>query len=510
MKRSLGTLTLLLVAGAVFAQAPFTIVRPANDSKVREGVKVLLPKGCIPDAGYIGIFLDGKFIEATMPTLKGKYYEYIIDTKGRSIEDGTHKLEVVLYVDYKDQPRIVERSSVDIKVANKANINVPNSGIKLRYGFYSGKQWIYGMTQKVTMDTISESENKKGGKAAELPLDEEKVRLLYAVDNAYGDGSGLIRMQALPTKGKDYAYLTINAQEGVKKYNDYDMAPVYMRVTSTGKEIFGAVPPYFPLSGTTGDTNLLDLFAAFPLPMLPTKSIRPGDSWPAKFQNGKLDLEKVFEQTSLVKSFDARGEFIGVEWEMGHPCAKIENSIAVAELSDQDKKDLKGGASQAGEKVSLKETIWFALDTKQVLKVIRDQTIETKVDGGGLGFGGGAPGGPSGGFPGAGYPGAGRPGAAGGGATAGNEKSHQPLVDISRSEPSTPLNQRGGRRGGGFPGAGAPGAGAPAGGFPGAGFPGAGRPGQGGFGGPGFGGAATQPQAQFVRIRIQRVFTLEQ
>ena len=106
MKRSLVILVFMAAIGAALAQAPFTIVRPADGSKVREKVHVLIPKNSIPQGGYIGIFLNGKFLEAVTPPLAGKYYDYVLDTKGRQIADGKVNLEAVLFVDYNKDGRL--------------------------------------------------------------------------------------------------------------------------------------------------------------------------------------------------------------------------------------------------------------------------------------------------------------------------------------------------------------------------------------------------------------------
>jgi len=129
MKRWIGSLVLSGLASAVMAQAPFTIVRPADGSRVREKIHVLIPKGSIPSGGYVGVFLNGHLIEAVVPPLVGKYYEYVLDTKGRGIADTlpgkTDKLELVLYADSDEKSRIVDRSSVDVKIGNEANIASP-------------------------------------------------------------------------------------------------------------------------------------------------------------------------------------------------------------------------------------------------------------------------------------------------------------------------------------------------------------------------------------------------
>lgn len=476
------------MAVGAFAQANFTIVRPVDNSRVREKVKILFPKGSIPAGGYVGIFLNGQLIDAVVPPVSGKYQQYILDTKGRGLEDTPAgkpaRLEAKLFVNYNDQPRIVRTSSIDLNIANTASIKVPNSGFKLRYNFKPGTELVYQMTQRVAMDTISESQNKLGGKPAELPLDVEQVRMKYAVDNAYANGDGLVRMQAMPEKGKTYAILTTSDSEEPKKYTDAEMSAIYMRLSPTGKEVFGSIPSFWEIEGTNSNGVRTNLFAAFPLPSLPVKPVRPGDSWSTKFQDGKINLEKLYGQTSVISSIGpARGEFVGVEWEMGHPCAKIKNSIAEGQMSDADKRMLKQGAQIAGNKLKVDETVWFALDTRQVVKILRDTTLETKMEAASGGFGGGGmmgPGGPGG-------PPAGPMGPSRGGKS-----------DLSTPVAPKGLNQagmsRGGRGSAGGPqGPGGPGVG---------GYPGGGR-----MGGPAGGGMA---DATYIRIRIQRVFVLEQ
>ena len=504
MKRPITSLTLMAFAVGAFAQANFTIVRPVDNARVREKVKVQFPRGSVPPGGYVGIFLNGQLIDSMVPKGSGKYLTYILDTKGRGLPDSApgkpDRLEAKLYVNYNDQPRIVSTSSRDVSIANVASIRIPNAGFKLRYRFQPGTELVYRLVQQVTVDTISESQNKLGGRPAELPLEYETLRMKYAIDNAYPNGDGLVRMQAMPEKGKDYAILTTANSQTPKKFRDNEMASIYMRLTSTGKEVFGSIPTWFGFEGTNGAGNRTDLYAAFPLPSLPEKSVRPGDSWQTRFQDGKIDLKKLHSQTSVVDGSLARGEFVGVEWEMGHPCAKLHNSIAAGQRSDSDRKLKKNGASFGGENIKVDETIWFAMDTRQVIKVVRDETTETKQAGGAGGgspFGPGAGGGP-GGYPGGGpggYPGGG-PGGYPGGGPSGSPGDR----GIGNSVPPVGLFQ--GRPGGGRP-AGLPGG---PGGFPG------GPGGRGGYpGGPGGRGGAgtTPPDAQYIRTRVRQIFVLE-
>lgn len=504
MKRWICSIVLVGSTAAVMAQAPFTIVRPADNSRVREKVRVLIPKDSLPAGGYVGVFLDGKLIEAVVPPVDGKYRVYTLDTKGRAIPDTpagqTNKLELVLYTDYNEQARIVDRSSIDVRIGNSANIPVPNKGISLRYGFKTGQEMIYRLDQKIVNSAISEADQKNGNKAAQFDTEGESLRLLYAVDNAYGDGDGLLRLQALPIKGKDYVDLTTSQSLTQKRYFKSQLAPIYMRVSSTGFEKFAALPPSVGLFETNaGGADPTSLYAAFPLPTLPQKSIRPGDTWQTSFLEGELDLSKYPNIDSITTKLPAVGSFIGVEWERGHPCAKIKKEIEVEDVDrvDPTQTDTSAQTSAsennkiAKDKISMVETIWFALDSKKVLKIVRDTTIDRKgtvTTGGfpgmpGMGGSGGRPGGgpsPSG----PGRPGGNGPGAPG---------MFNIPIDTTPSS-ALGLNQSGpqipGGRGPQGPG---------------------GRPGQGGFpGGPGgMGGQQQQSIATFIRVRMLQTFTLE-
>ena len=367
MKRLVLSLVFAGIAAFVMAQAPFTIVRPADGAKVREDVRVLIPKNSVPKTGYVGFFLDGKFLEAIVPNLSGRYFEYLLDTKGRGIEDGKHTLEAVLYVDYSDEPRIVDRSSVTLTVQNHANIPMPAGGFDLRYHFKPGTAYRYTVLQRIAKNQVSVNAAALGIEGTNMPLDYEKIRMNYAVDNTFDNGDGLVRLQAEPLKNKTYVMFTPDGGIEPQLFWQDQMAPVYMKVTNTGFEVFGSVPQFIPFE-TIKDTGAASFYADWPLPTLPTNKVKPGDIWPTRFQVGKRNLESQTGATSIVTAYPARGEFQDVEWEMGHPCAKIVNSITFG-----GKPQPEGGNSP---RVSMNETVWYALDKKAVIKVIRDQTFD--------------------------------------------------------------------------------------------------------------------------------------
>jgi len=503
MRRCMAVVLGLLMIGLAMAQAPFNIVRPLNDSKVREKVHILIPKGSVPESGYVGVFVGGKFVEATMFQENGKYLEYVLDTKARGIPDGKLTIELVLYVEYTTGAKIQDRSSIDVTVSNSASIKVPADGFKLRYRFRPGSVYTYNVLNKVDVSTLTEAQNKLGGRAAELPVDSESIRLQYAIDNAYSNGDGLVRIQPLPQKGKDFAVLTTDDDLQPTKYMDFEMAPIYMRVTSTGLEVFGSAPMYIPLDGTQGAGAYTDLYVDDPLPTLPAKLVSPGDSWQSRFQTGALDMDKIHEVKKVSESDLARGEFVGVEWENGYPCAKLQNSLKIEKKSNEGKRLAKLGSAFTDPKISIEETIWFAIDQGVVVKKLYNVIVEGKIAAATTGNYGGNT--------------AGTPGPMGGPMTGGPMSGPMsgPMgggsVDYIINDPLI-LHFTQGRGGAGMPG-GRMGGGRPAGTGQGIGGPPSGYTPYKGMGtGPGTGTGRSgyqAPQARYIRILIQKVSVLE-
>lgn len=478
MKRLLAGIVGICIVGSVFAQGSFTIVRPADGSKVREKVRVLIPKNSLENGAYVGVFLGGKFVEAVVPPVQGDYRVYTLDTKGRNIADGELKLELVKY-EGGDTPRIVDRSSVTVTVGNQMNIPMPAGGIKLHYSFSPGQQLIYRVYETSTVQTLSGIGAMNGG--GTVPEGELSYRILYSADQTYGNGDALLRMQNLPEKGKDWALLTPFGSSTPQQVFDYQMHPVYMRINNHGNAQFGSVPQYFGFS-TGGETGSSDFPAIvpWPLPVLYDRPVAPGSNWLTKREVAvPLIAGEAEFLRQITATVPARGEFVSAEWEMGHPCAKIRNSIAEGSTA-QSAAAMNGGPAGAGDRVSLEETIYFALDSHKILKMIRSVQIDRKVqvDGGAGGAGGGAGKGGGPGVMGVG------PGAPGGGR--GGDR-----VVPDRQKP-------GGLRGPG--GVGAPGTQGGGGLTPGQ------APGGNGRGG---GGGGT-PRTQYIRQRFEQTFILEQ
>jgi hypothetical protein len=493
MKRLLVLALTTALTTLAFAQAPFTIVRPADGSKVRETIQVRFPKNSVPERGYVGIFVNGKFLEAVVPEVHGDFAVYNLDTKAKKIADGPVTIEAVLYQDQDTKTVVLDKSSVKVDVGNSSTINVPAEGLLLRYKFKPGTEYFYKLETRSSFSTISEAQLKLGGRAAELPPEADNLRLLYAIDDAYktpNGREGLVRVQAFPPKSEDgrpMEYGWFRTAEGRQQFHEDDMVSLYMRLTDTGREVFGALAPYWPMEGTAGKGYDLSIIINAPLPVLPSKRVKPGDSWNAPFQGGQTNLEQVFTQTRFTTSFPARGELLGVEWMMGIPCAKIRTSTGV-NLSQMGSLAPQGPDGASLGKVELEELAWFALDRGMVVRLERTFTQEMEVrreaapqTGGGM-----AAGGPRGNNSGPQSQGFGGPGGGGGSQGIGNPDMFLPGDNIRQELDDPRRGGKGGNRQNSAPPAGL-----------------------GGGGGQGGRTATGTGPKMFVRIKAQQVFILE-
>lgn len=495
MKRIVAFLATLTAAGAM-AQAPFTIVRPADGAKVREVVEIAMPKDSIPSDAFIGVFINGRFIEGTIPDVKGNYYVYPLDTKARAIADGTHTIEIKLYQQVNRQPVIVETSSIEVSVQNSATIPVPADGFRLRYAWRPDRTYTYSVDNTVSYTSIEEEQNRLGARASEQELEQQKFRMTYSVDNLYPDGNALIRMSAAPLPGKKNVFLSTLQNPDGRAYDESELASIYMQLNSLGRQLWGAVPAYWPFEGTSGVGSTTNLFANFPMPVLPSNTVRPGDAWPSRFQFGQLDLNNLYGTNNLVQVFPARGEFLGVEWERGFPCAKIKHSVEIgARPERQPGSDDKEPANEFdGQRLKVDETFWFALDIGLVVRLDRELSVDMASV---QQSAGGPPAGGVGGPP----AGLNIPGGVPGGFRGRDDSERQARGGFQGGPPGA-----GGPPGMGGPPAGAipggvrggpPFQGGPPGGFPGMGR-GAGRP-----------GAPTGTNATLNRLKVKQRFLLE-
>lgn len=453
MKRSLVAF-LSLTAAAAFAQAPFTIVKPADGAKVRETVPLTMPRNSVPEGSFIGITIDGKFLEAVVPqpNAAGTHLVYWLDTKKMGIADGWHQMGVTLFSSVGGRHQAVDQSEVRVHVGNHTGIDIPANGALIRYKWNRGAQWIYNVTVGMDLSTLSEAQNRLGGRAAQLPFSSENWRFLFAVDDVR-NGLGLVRSQFLPYRGKDYVVLTTSEDGAPRQVFQKEFAPLYRLLRPTGAEVYADIPSYFEIEGTgTGDLKT-SLIGFLGLPILPTERLTVGDSWQAAIDLMDSSIMDVRQSGRAATRIPARGTFVAVEWEKGHPCAKLRYELeqAVGGRSTREL-ELAGREFRDNDKLRIEETAWISLRSGKLIRLDMIIEADTKVanpnagGGGGNVGGGGGRGGP---MPigGGGGGGRGGPTPIGGGGNVGSFNIQEPMGVGGRG------GNRGGGGQGGFPGA---------------------------------------------------------
>lgn len=385
-------------ATVAFAQAPFTIMRPLEGSTVREIVDILLPAGSVPGGTYIGIRIDGKFVEATVPTSdeKRKAQVYRLDTKRLKIADGEHILRLDLFGNFQGGARMMDSTEVKIKVGNQDGIKVPEDGLKLQYKFVKGLTSVYKIEQFEMQSILSEARNRMGGRATEIPVGGESSRLMYACEDIKPGGNGLIRSQILPNPGKDYAIVTASGDAQPKRYGAETFAPIYRIISPTGREIYVDAPAWFGLLGTSGAGSPLDLYAIDPLPLLPSDKVKPGDRWESGINLPSGGLERIWLTGKSVSPQRASATFEGVEWEAGKKCAKLSYEITLGDRSKETGNlTVMGREFRNDQKNKIMQVIWLSIDEGRIVKseLTLEADVKVNLTGGGGGQGGGNQGG---------------------------------------------------------------------------------------------------------------------
>lgn len=407
MNRSMKTFSALaLVVGltaTAYSQAPFTIVSPKNGATVREVVEVAMPDGSVPQGTFIGVMVDDKFIEATVPVQVKDRLVYRLDTKGRAIPDGQHTLTIRLYGNVGGKPAVVEESSVQVKVGNHEGFNIPEDGTYVHYKFTPGRKIAYTVEIGQLVSTLSEARNRIGGRAAELPVAFEKIRVLIACDDRKADGSGLIRTQILPYAGKDYVVATVEGEEKPTKRHEAEFAPIYRLLTKAGREVYADAPAWYGIDGFVGRDSLTDLFVMIPLPLLPEDKVKVGSTWRSQILFPVGSLEEARESGKTAVGIVASGRLVNFEWEQGKRCAKIHYELAIAEGSRETPTlRMQGREFKNDRRTSYEQDVWVSLDegvlVRQDFRIQADFKVEQpsagQTPGGRTGpqIGGGPPG----------------------------------------------------------------------------------------------------------------------
>lgn len=378
----------MAATSAAFSQS-FTIISPREGQKVREVVSITFPKDSVRPGSFVGISIDGKFVEAAVPDLdeKGGVLVYKLDTKALGIKDGERTLGAVRYQNMGGTTMITDRSEVKINLSNYSDIKVPDEGLLLRYKWRPGSKWVFNETIEVDQAMMTEAQNRAGGRAARLPIHQEHSRLSISVEDvkAGADGRrlGLVRSRILPYKGegKDYTYVTIGGETAPKVIHESKFASVYRTLTETGMEEYADTPYWHGFFGTSQGNLREYVYNFIPLPILPEQPQRIGDSWTGSIAIPAASLDRVQRDGKANELIKARGVLEGVEYELGRPCAKIRYTVEAAQrTTGSEILEIAGREFRADERLRWQQVFWLDLEQGFIVRTDISFTADVKVD----------------------------------------------------------------------------------------------------------------------------------
>lgn len=387
--RILSVALLSALAVGVLAQAPFTIIRPAEGARVREVVKVHLPKNSVPQGGYLSIWVDDgkekRFLEATLPEAKGDVYEYLLDTKKLRLPDGPCTIEVVLY----GPSGVIDSSKVNVTIANQQEITVPKAGAVLKYRYRPNTSWVYDVKATLSLLSISLEEEQRGATAAEQILIEDRFPLEYSIYNVYPNGNGLLRSRPLLDESGTIVFQRPGG--GFDVVTDDQLNSIFLEVNPFGRRLYMSSPGYADPLGSSGSSA--GHLVLLPLPTLPTEPQELGGTWSARTEI-PADYHGNRNTIATVAEIPTKATLVAFEWEQNRPCAHIRYEFAVGKLADQKAVTIKGTAIPDAQ-VSVVQDVWFAMDIGAVVKSDLVMTVQGTSGGAGM-TGGEATSGPRG------------------------------------------------------------------------------------------------------------------
>lgn len=351
---------ILLSVGA----SALTIISPTEGAKVREKVKIVIPRSAVPTDGFVTISVDGKFrASAALPeemrndangaAPASPYYTYIWDTKAPVqsvnsteapiiLKDGKHDVEVQVHDAI---GRRVGISKVSVNVQNKPAIPNPAPPFKLYYKFHLGDQTVYRCRiDGEILDNLGQP-LLSGVSAVKTDYD-----VIQTIEEARKDGTALVRYKI----GPDATALLYGNQIPMIGANGTSPS-IYKLIDNRGKVLQS------DLIRKT-NTTITDIMAG-----LPTKPVQVGETWTSNF---RLKIEGFGDAVP----YQMNNRFDSVEWEGGRECAKI-----ISDMTALGKIQILPGAESNDEQTPIKGTgvFYFAYKTGKLIRA--SATLESNL-----------------------------------------------------------------------------------------------------------------------------------
>lgn len=353
--------TLGLAALAVAQGTPFNILRPADGAIVRERVRIEVPRASIPQGGFVGVYINGKFQTSLAPRQDDKEprLRYIWDTKSpivdpavqqpQPVKDGEHTITVVLY---DPDGKQIDRAEVKVYVANEEGISLPAMGTRLQYRFRLGENVNYKQRDEVILLAGQTGAEITGGVTGEQQTFNAETFYNLFVYDLRGSNT-IIRQRA-------------NKQQ-IFAYNQ----PIYTLQEEAFRAVLQFVTPQGRVTYQNVETTVSPAtFRVMQLPILPELRVKQGDTWTSWAYILLPDMPVERARRVL-----AQNKLEGVEWEGGYPTVRIKQTYegtlsGTLEFSNYALRD---------PKVKLDRTLWFAFNAGRLVRSESTVEIEGQV-----------------------------------------------------------------------------------------------------------------------------------
>lgn len=307
------TLFLVIILSAfAYAQDSIRIGRPIDGSTVRETVSILVPVSTVPDGGFVVYSIDGRFRCAqSTKTSNGAYFVYLWDTKvldpntdlpmsERKPRDGRHT--IAAHACDASGNKVDDDKVITVYVKNHLTASdIPANGIRLRYVQKAGSANNYKFDCHIDLTKVQGADTnltQAVGGSVEGEVGTVKKTIEYMIDSSN-------------------AFVSLELVKKLSRYkggrlspdNTFDSKRVYQTEDTRG-------------SFTRISTNTSGTPVSIELPILPSQKVRIGDVWRQR--------SKVFWDPATGKSvsMSTSNTFEGLEWQNGHPCAKIRTTFS--------------------------------------------------------------------------------------------------------------------------------------------------------------------------------------
>jgi hypothetical protein len=329
-----------------------TLLSPLDGATVREVVPIRVSPADMPAGGdgYFTVSIDKVFRTAKIID-PGKSLLYTWDSQAayqdqsnpgvdKFTDDGSHEIEVAIYT---HTGSLLASGASTVTLANKVT-NLPD-GVSLTYAWSEDETLRYKQHSEINMLSAD-------GSVPAVTTQSADIRFDRSVEDSSGGGY-LVRDLVI---GDDSTLLN----NGVSTPVDSMFLPKsrYRTVNHFG----GLMQEEAPFS--TGD------HFGFPIPQLPNRRITASDSWPTRIE---VSVPWATTKPTVVHG---TGRLDSFEWQDGYPTAKI---IETYNGPAKFYADPRGQVPFQADTVQLTRTYWFAYNSKKLVRIKTDMTVEANV-----------------------------------------------------------------------------------------------------------------------------------